>query len=399
MLPHIVFDLSRLMWRATRHSPTGIDRVELAYARNMIAVAPERLSFTGWWHRLAWLPKADALALVRILDEVWSGTGPATQDDAVAITRKLRRHAMIWGELPLYFHVSRLKRPIVYVHVSHYRLHRPRPLIRFKRRTGARLVFFVHDLIPISHSQHVPDGHAEEHEQRMATVAQLADLVIVNTDGTAAALRHYFAKEKFTPPIRAVPLGIDLRAPVNVSDRAPYFICIGTIESRKNHILLLKVWEQMAAVLGENAPRLLLAGRRGWKHEEVVRTIAASPALAGLVEEHNTLSDGAMARLLAGAEGLLYPSFAEGFGLPVVEGLAMGVPVLCSDLPELREVGGTAPEYLDPHDPAVWFRTILDYANPNSEARLAQCRRLAEWAPPSWNNHFATVQPLIDATR
>ena len=145
--PHIVFDLSRLMRRATRQSPTGIDRVELAYARHLIATAPERLSFTGWWHRLALLPQDDAGPGAHTRRAPRSGTGSATQDDAMAMTRRLRRHAMLWGELPLYFHATRLERPIVYLHVSHYRLHRPRPLIRFKRRTNARVAVFVHDPI------------------------------------------------------------------------------------------------------------------------------------------------------------------------------------------------------------------------------------------------------------
>ena len=397
-LPHIIFDLSRLMWRATRQSPTGIDRVELAYARHLIAAAPERLSFTGWWHRFALLPKAKAMDLVRILDEIWSGAGPASQDDAIALAGKLRRHAMLVGELPLYFHVSRLGQPMVYLHVSHYRLHRPRPLRRFKRRTDARMVFFVHDLIPISHAEHVAQGDDQEHVERMDAVAALADQVVVNTEGTAAALRRHFAEDGFSVPIAAVPLGIDLRAPARTAPQAatPYFICIATIESRKNHMLLLKVWERLAATLGDKTPRLVLAGRRGWKHEPVIETIAASPVLRTLVEEHSGISDAAMAGLLAGARALLYPTFAEGFGLPVVEAMTLGVPVLCSDLPELREVGGTVPEFLDPHDPELWLRTILNYAQPHSPAAEAQCWRRQGWRPPSWEAHFAAVQPLID---
>ncbi|HEV2302469.1 MAG TPA: glycosyltransferase, partial [Stellaceae bacterium] len=90
-----------------------------------------------------------------------------------------------------------------------------------------------------------------------------------------------------------------------------------------------------------------------------------------------------------------HPSFAEGFGLPVAEALALGLPVLCSDLAELRETGGEAPDYLDPRDAAGWQAAILDYGKPDSPRRAAQLGRLAHWRAPSWEAHFAAVRPLL----
>jgi glycosyltransferase involved in cell wall biosynthesis len=101
-------------------------------------------------------------------------------------------------------------------------------------------------------------------------------------------------------------------------------------------------------------------------------------------------------KAVEGACALLYPSFAEGYGLPVAEALALGVPVLCSDLPELREIGHEVPEYLDPCDERAWRRAILDYAQIDSLRRQNQLSRLAEWRAPSWEQHFDRVLPLID---
>src|SRR5581483_8051415 len=128
---------------------------------------------------------------------------------------------------------------------------------------------------------------------------------------------------------------------------APYFVCVGTIEPRKNHLLLLNVWRRLAERLGAAAPRLVLVGQRGWENEQVIDMIERSPAVRGLVEERNDLSDAAMAKLLAGA---LAPSFGEGYGLPLVEALALGVPALASDIPAFREVAGGVAELLDPLD-------------------------------------------------
>jgi glycosyltransferase involved in cell wall biosynthesis len=100
--------------------------------------------------------------------------------------------------------------------------------------------------------------------------------------------------------------------------------------------------------------------------------------------------------LLKRARAVLLPSFAEGYGLPLAEGLARGVPALCSDLPALREVGGSVPEYLDPLDGLGWMKAISDYAAPISPRRDAQVERLKSWRPPSWSRHIADVLELVD---
>ncbi len=191
-------------------------------------------------------------------------------------------------------------------------------------------------------------------------------------------------------PTAAIPQG----APPEGRD-APYFVCVGTIEARKNHLLLLNLWRRLAAELGPAAPRLVLIGQRGWLTQNVIDMLERCPALRGLVIERNALPDAEMARVIRGARALLLPSFAEGFGFPVIEALALGVPVLCSDLPALRETGGAVPDYLDPLDGRGWRTAILDYAAPQSPRREAQLRRLADWRPPRWEDHFAAVRRLI----
>jgi glycosyltransferase involved in cell wall biosynthesis len=136
---------------------------------------------------------------------------------------------------------------------------------------------------------------------------------------------------------------------------------------------------------------LLLTGRRGWGSGPVISRLAG---MHPFVEERASLSDVAIVSLMRGARAVLLPSVAEGFGLPVIESLANGVPVLCSDLPALRESGGGVPDYLDPSDAAAWRAAIRDYAvgSPRREAQLA---RLAEWRAPRWNEHFAIVERLL----
>jgi glycosyltransferase involved in cell wall biosynthesis len=397
-----VFDLSRLLWRAERLAPTGIDRVELAYARHLIATVRDRLSFVGWWGRFGLLPDDFAVALVEYLDALWSGNtvDRVLQRRAGKIAWQLRRHLLLGGgKRPLYNQLLADRGWLVYLLVSHHHLHQPAVITRFKERTGARFVIFVHDLIPIEYPEHVGWKQPERHHRRMEAVARLADSVIVNSKDTAVAFRRYFAARNPTIPVVVAPLGIDLgaasRLGASCSDQ-PYFVYIATIEPRKNHRLLLEVWQRLASRLGTKAPRLVLVGRRGWKNKEILASLRRSPSLQSLVDEHTRLPDTAVARLLAGACASLYPSFAEGFGLPVAEALALGVPVLCSDLPALREVGRDVPEYLDPGDLAGWEEAIVEYATKGSIRRQGQVKRLTAWRAPSWDEHFKKLEPLIN---
>src|SRR5262249_22522618 len=116
----------------------------------------------------------------------------------------------------------------------------------------------------------------------------------------------------------------------------PYFAVLGTIEPRKNHLLLLNFWSRLAATLSA-PPRLLVIGPRGWENEQVLDMLERSRRLRGLVEEHNALSDAQVGSVLSRARALLLPSFAEGYGLPLAEALASGIPVLCSDIAVFRE--------------------------------------------------------------
>src|SRR5258708_31340162 len=262
---HIFFDLSRLLWRSERFAPTGIDRVELAYARHLIATARDRLSFVGWWNRVGLMPDHLAVALSDRLETLWSGEAvdPIVRKQVISIVRRLRAHIVGGGEPAIRARAKRVGGPLVYLLVSHYRLDRPKALERVKRRTGARLVCLIHDVIPIEYPEHVEEGDPEQHRRRIDAVERLADWVIVNSQGTMEALTRHLAQTGTALPVTVAPLGLDLRA---VGESAappsgqPYFIFVATIESRKNHLLLLDVWERLAAGWGSSTPRLVIVG-------------------------------------------------------------------------------------------------------------------------------------------
>lgn len=397
----IILDLSRLISRADRPTPTGIDRVELAYARHLAATVGDRLRFAaltplGW---VGAVPRAAGMRYVQALERAWRSEpvrGASTQDLGWSLTLQ----AIAGGEAGLRPRRGARGRS-TYLLVSHHHLEKPACIRRVLHVTGGRFVALVHDLIPIVLPEYQRPGVAATHERRMATLAEMAHWVIVNSEDTAEALRPHLARGGRDVPLIAAALGVDIGpisppiAPDPLAD--PYFVCVSTIEPRKNHLLLFNIWRRMAMTRagGPPPPHLHVVGFRGWHNEAALDVIERSTTVRPLLTEHSGLSDPQMARLIAGARALLMPSFAEGYGLPIAEALAVGAPVLCSDLPAFRDVGGDVPEYIDPLDGPAWLQAVRDYAAAASPRREAQLGRLTGWTPPSWDAHFARVDPML----
>ena len=398
----LVLDISRLLSRAGENVPTGIDRVELAWAEYLLAHEPHRLDFAAI-HPVgahARLPFAAAQRFVAALSRTWDGGVP--QERVAALGRRLL-HGLLLTRPRWPAGGAAVAPPgATYLLVSHQNLDRPNIVAAALGRHGARLVAMVHDLIPLDYPEYCGARQPERHRQRVDTVARLARDVIVPSRAVRDGLAAQLAARGVSVPVHVVPNGVHLPALAAAGPRdapsetlRPYFVCLGTIEPRKNHALLLAVWRRMAATHGRDAPRLVLIGRRGWECEHVHRMIDRAPALRALVTEHNSLPDTEVIRLLRGARALLYPSFAEGFGLPVAEAIALGVPVICSDIAPHREVGGDVPVYLDPTDGPGWAAAIEAALRGARPPRPAGLGRPA--APQAWTPTVRAALRLIEA--
>jgi glycosyltransferase involved in cell wall biosynthesis len=264
-----------------------------------------------------------------------------------------------------------------------------------------RPVYFLHDLIPLTHPEYCREGEVAKHRQRLRTMLRTGYGVIANSQATLDDLGAYVRHHATTEPLPArwvAHLGLSRLPAPNLQRplKAPYFVIIGTIEARKNHLLLLQVWRDLVTRLGPTAPQLVLIGQRGWECEQVVDLLERCEALRGVVHEVPHCNDAQLATWLVHAQALLFPSFAEGFGLPLVEALASGVPVLASDLPAFREVAGDIPQYLNPLDGLGWLLAIEHYADSAHPSRQAQLARMRGFEPPTWSAHFAKVESWLE---
>lgn len=158
-----------------------------------------------------------------------------------------------------------------------------------------------------------------------------------------------------------------------------YWLSVGSIEPRKNYEGLLDAFERYQQCSQFRYP-LWVAGGRGW-HSEHVHSRLRDLEARGLARYLGYVGDDELADLYAGAIGFIFPSWYEGFGLPVLEAMSQGCPVICSHAASLPEVGGDAVLYIDPDRPASIVEAMLkiegnrDFQNDLRRAGLAQAKR------------------------
>jgi len=387
-VPSRLLDLTRLTSRAGRVL-TGVDRVELAYLRRLPAEAgpAHGLVRTAFGYLL--LDRAGMAAIARaVASKDWgrpdllSRLARRLDEPRRAAQSLARRHAIarcLPGGLGRML-TARLPSGTVYYNVGHSNLAR-RVLQAVRAVREARIVVMIHDTIPLDWPDFQREGTVPEFRAKLDRVAQMADVVITPSDIAARDVQRHMAALGRLPKVVSAHLGVDpvrpdpADLPPGLDLRAPWFVTVGTIEPRKNHALLLDAW----AHLGPTPPRLFICGTRGWRNDDVFARLDARPPG---VTELAGLSDGAVAALVQGAAGFLFPSRAEGFGLPPVEAAALGTPVICGDLAIWREVLGNGAVYLNLNDSYLWAQAVKDLSDKGLTAD--RCSRPL----PSWDAHF-----------
>ncbi|MFC4256576.1 glycosyltransferase family 4 protein [Croceibacterium xixiisoli] len=371
-----LFDATRLISRSwTRRYSTGIDRVCYAYLDNFRVRAQAAVQVRG---------------LLRILT-------PAHSDELFDMLRgpdtAFRRKLAAFAPRALTCGASQIDGDgAFYINVSHTDFDLARHT-QWVERNRVRPLYLIHDLIPITHAQYCTERATARHRGRVVNALRNAAGIIVNSEATEQELARFSARENLRqPPVLAASLaGADLpKSSAPIAGAPAYFVCAGTIESRKNHILLLQLWLRLIGQLGDRTPQLVIIGQWGANSEPVRAMLQGSAALRRHVTVLNRCSDAELGKWIAGARALLMPTLAEGFGLPLVEAFKLGTPVIASDLPCFRETGQGVPILLDPFDIEAWFGMIRSFDSHPERAR--QMMSMATYRAPTWEQHFSAVE-------
>ncbi len=370
-----LLDLTRLVSRSGRGQMTGIDRVEAAYLAHLLAQDRPIFGLIRTALGFVLLGRQGCAQLQASLGR------PILPKNLLAVIRPYaiaRRPHFMLGHL-----LRRLPQGTAYLNVGHSNLRAP--TLAAMQRYGVTSAVLIHDTIPLDHPEFARAGTHVPFAAKIAATARFAARVIhISADARAKTEAHFAAAGRIPPAILA-PLGVTLAAPAPspITPTRPYFVALGTIEPRKNLKLLFDIWPNLPAP----APQLVVIGAAGWADAALFAQMAQLQAQGAVLHGEN-LSDGAVASLLQGARALLFPSLAEGFGLPPLEAGGLGTAVIASDLPVLREVCGDFPVYLDPRDSYSWLETIKILAAEQQSGRKKQNL-------PLWADHFKVVLTQI----
>ncbi|MGY8526625.1 glycosyltransferase family 4 protein [Paracidovorax citrulli] len=269
------------------------------------------------------------------------------------------------------------------------------------REAGCRIVPLMHDLISVRHPQWFNPGVGERFAEWLDAVLPLADLAVTVSDTTASALRDYLQQHQRATLATALPIrvnwpgadgvalnkglddaehiGADVLAAIGTAAAAGQrcVIQVGSIEPRKRHDLVLDACEQ--AWRAGAALRLVLIGSHGWKTAAFTERLANHPELGQRLFHLRQISDAGLAYAYRMADASIHASAIEGFGLPIAEAGHHRLPVLLSDTPVHREVGGPLATYF-PADDATALGTLLTALPTALQAALPSPALRSDWA-------------------
>ncbi|MBU1213224.1 MAG: glycosyltransferase family 4 protein [Alphaproteobacteria bacterium] len=420
----LAFDITHLASRLPVDTPTGIDKVDLAFAQFFSRTGCDAVVHYGFlrprFHRPELLDRLVAAGLSRWSRADTGGNGAfarvyraltgrnpdfdarvgaADHKSAGGDAARSRRLAQLrWRSSPGF---AGMPRDALYLNVAQHAFEYPRFFRWLDERPDVKTVFLVHDLLPLDYPEYFRSGYKDRFEQRTRTILERASAIITTSHAVKDRLRREFARRQrpcVAIHVEPLPSQLPTAMSVPVEDphlrEQPYFVILGTIEPRKNHLLLLNVWRRIAEETA-HPPRLVIVGNRGWENEQVVDILERSTLVKPHVIECSGLDDVGLVRLLANSRGLLMPSFAEGYGLPIVEALTLGVPVVATDIAVFNEVAQGRAVMRHPTDGPGWQSAIEQLADVGTPLARSAREMAQGFRAPQWPAYFEGVTRFL----
>jgi glycosyltransferase involved in cell wall biosynthesis len=276
-----------------------------------------------------------------------------------------------------------------------------------------RFGVLVHDLVPVRHPEWCHRGVPRMFREWYADVLPFCDVVFANSRHTAADVEAWTRESGIVlnGAVQVLPIGSgfgEVRAPVAMPGLpAPgsYVLFVSTMEARKNHALLFRVWSKLLDAVAEgtrapdSVPDLVFAGRIGWLVADLLAQLDNTKWLGGRIKFVADPVDAELRALYAGCLFTVFPSWHEGWGLPVTESLALGKPCLSSNAASLPEAGGTMCRFFDPGNVGSAYAAVAAVLDDRAGLAVWESRVRAEFVPTPWTETASAVIGALDQVR
>lgn len=383
----LLFDVSHLLdFLARNAAVTGIQRVQCELARQLLAIPDRPLVRLVALDRHDRLAAIDAAAFVAILDGI-----EADATDRAAIGSRLA--ALVDRAVPY----AVRPRDVFVIVGAFWVQRRMGRLLRELKDAGALVTALVNDVLPIEAPEFFQSGATKIFVKGMVELWTFADAVLTASECSKAAMANAMAAGRFRRlPIHALPLARERTRAAPAASAASevvrallgttYVLCVGTIEVRKNPAYLFQLWKLLVASGRADVPTLVFAGRRGWLVRDFLDQLASCDYLDGRIVIVEDATDADLDALYRHCLLTMFPSFAEGWGLPVCESLAYGKVCLCSAASAIPEAGGAAADYLDPYNVRDGLARLVRYLDDPGALRRREREIGERFEPRSWRS-------------
>ncbi len=423
--PGLALDLTGLFLAPINRTPRGIDRVELAYARHFLIRWPGECWMIlppPWGVRC--FERERALRFLGAVEDLWREKIDPKYDGVYARTKGLIRGDLAASRSPSkprnmsnfrvawrFYHLlarmgfsfgrsaARVLPPnAIYLNVGQLQVFRPW-FWWLKRRPDVVSVFMTHDVTPIEHPVHHPGIVVWLHHRVVRYTAEFARALIFPSQAACESTFIELRKYRAVGPAAHVELLpvpeeflVKIEPDPDLSD-TNYFIVLGSLDPHKNHLFLLEVWQQLIAVLGTNTPKLVIVGSPQFTSGPVFKMLQGDARLRSQIIFSTGLATPSLRSLIKSAKALIMPSISEGFGLPIVEALAQGTPVIASDILAHREAGrGGEVLFLPLSDKSKWVTAVSELA---AEPLSARVSRPNNYRPKTWDDYFEGIENFL----
>ena len=277
------------------------------------------------------------------------------------------------------------------------------------KQNGVKIVTQIYDIIPITHPQFCHENTTVNFMIYLGANLKYADLLITSAETTIKALDELADKIGIEhKKCKVVTLSSDFARSnkedtsmgevdpevKKIASGSKYLLMLGTIEPRKNHSLIIDALE---SGLAESGMKAIFAGRIGWNVKELEKRIKTHPLYNKSLFFVEKPDDVTVDYLYKNAFAVAFPTFNEGFGLPIIEAFMRGTPVVASDIPVLHEVAGDFADYFDPNDKNDLIRCVKALMN-DPETYKAKKAKLKEYVPYTWDESAEDMLNAVIST-